>query len=83
VTTVAEAFSTARPFAQMDAIDLAGGQLTTAPCELASQSICAALAALDECDLAFLLGAGDEGDTSPPSWRETFLTVCPELDLTT
>jgi hypothetical protein len=42
------------------------GQLTTASCELASQSICAALAALDERDLAILLGAGDERGTSPP-----------------
>ncbi len=60
-----------------------GGQLTTAPCELASQSICAALAALDECDLTILLGAGDERGASAPSWRDSLLTVCSELDLTT
>jgi hypothetical protein len=59
-----------------------GGQLADVPCELASQSICAALAALDECAITVLFGASSSG--SPPAdWRDSFMTVYCELYLKT
>ena len=59
------------------------GQLVGAPCELASQSICTALVALDEC--AFAVLKGPARGTSVPSggWRESLLTLYFELGLLT
>jgi hypothetical protein len=60
-----------------------GGQLAAVLCELASQSICSALAALDECGITVLFGTGANASPSVPGWRESFMTVYSDLYIMT
>ncbi len=58
-------------------------KLATVPFDLATQSICTALVALDECGISLLFGAGASDHTPASNWRESLLAIYYELGLMT
>jgi len=77
VAHLVSAFAAVERLRRLTSVD----KLATVPCELASQSICTALVALDECGITLLLGAEARGRTPAPRWRESLLKLYSELDL--